>query len=542
MSTVIACPTCRTPLAAPPEMAGQTVACPRCQQMILLAGPSKPVYPTMPAAPAAGPPARPAAAARSAPRAKPFPWPAVVSWAAMLACLIVPAVILWRLRAAHLANPPAAVAKNRAESPPPPPSSVRAAGVVTAPAATPLQPPPLTPRAPIGKSLPTQTALPHAPPAARVQPSPTAPAAPSQATAPAPPHPAETLATLGEAWQLPALISTANEAMGKLAGPPTEPLMLALRSPAADLPPEAAIYAQAAGEPGVWSVLYVEDVSAPANPTPLATIRLEGEQLGFAWTSATENAELRRQVANCQLLVRCGPSVRLIQLRVPLAQAACKLDLSQDVQKLEFQLPDLPKTELVRLELTGLDDFPGGAQAKSDSLAIGQETLIEFSEPAGAQIEIRFRQLTGGQLTVQLEPVFKENGSRTFDMTLPRLDAMEEGTTKALRADERDLPIQQNRLKAQQAALRKLQGAKPSNPLLLPAWRGSIQSQEGDIKRTANRIVSLQKQIVAGQARLAAVPPIRSFLLSLHQRAAIRMRVVAECDDGQIVLVRAEGK
>jgi hypothetical protein len=461
----------------------------------------------------------------------------------MLACLIVPAVILWRLRAAHLANPPVAAARKPAVSAPPAPPMRTQTRILSAPAKGVSRPATSNPTMSVNSSLPApRPESPFPSPTLPVRPLPAPQPAPQPAASvpPAPVQPADILATLGDAWQLPALISTADEAMGALAREPQEPLKLALRSPAADIPPAAAIYADSGHEPGVWSVKYVPDLQSATSQVRLATIRLDGKQLSLTWTSAAEHVELRRQVANCQLEVQHGQSVRQIQLRPPLDQAACKLDLKQDVQKLEFQLLDLPKAEVVRLKIAGLDGFPAGARAASDSLAIGQETTIQFSEPAGAEIEIRFRQLAGGQLAVQLEPQFKENGSRSFDMTLPRLEAMEAGTTKALRSDERDLPIQQSKLKAQQSYLKKLQDAQPKNPLLLPAWRGSINSQEGDIKRTANRIVSLQKQIVAGRARLAAVPAIRSFLTALDQQAAIRMRVVAECGDGEIVLVRAE--
>jgi hypothetical protein len=240
-----------------------------------------------------------------------------------LACAIVPTAILWQLRTAYLARTADREARRQVASAP-------AGQPKTRPVAPPLsgnvRPGPSPPSVPIVLYEPPPQVRPAivagpsaaepAPPPDRAAllPSASSPSASSPASSPPaeppPAKPEDILATLGEAWQLPALISTASEALGSLAGPPQEPLKLSLRSQAANIPAEAAIYADSAGEPGAWSILYVANVQSASGQVPLATIRLDGSQFHFTWSSASENADLRRQVANCQLQVRHGESTR----------------------------------------------------------------------------------------------------------------------------------------------------------------------------------------------------------------------------------------
>ena len=251
------------------------------------------------------------------------------------------------------------------------------------------------------------------------------------------------------------------------------------------------------------------------------------------------NVPLRRELANCQLDLRHGDEQRIVQLRAPTALPALKIDLKQDSQKLEFQVAELPKQELIRVAIDGLDGFAEGAAVDKQSLAVGDAAKVTFSGQPGAEIELRFRSLTSGSLVLQVEPRFREPNGRTYEMTLPRLAAMEEGATKALAAAQRDLPIKQREVIAAVSAWKSLAGSPPKNPLLGPAWQGEVNSLESKAKRAASRVETIQKQIPMHQARLAAVPATRSFLTSIDERASIRLRLVAECPDQDIVLVTA---
>ena len=258
----------------------------------------------------------------------------------------------------------------------------------------------------IGSSAPLPIAANNANP---IPPAATAPSAPPgsspDARAPslsAPPPPAVTgpLSGLGDAWRLPALISTAEAPLASFSEDPTESVNLSLSSTAAAIGDNAAYFVERM-ESGLWSVFYVADLKAPEAKTSLATLRLVGRQFSFAWKSQ-ELPELRRQVANCRLTVHHGSQSRPVQLRAVQEEAAIKLDLERATLVRELTIADLPKLELLRLEITSLDGFEGNPSAIVKSLPLAKETKIEFADLPGAEIEVRFQKLPTGNLAVRL--------------------------------------------------------------------------------------------------------------------------------------------
>jgi hypothetical protein len=345
------------------------------------------------------------------------------------------------------------------------------------------------------------------------------------------------LSGLGDAWRLPALISTADEPLASLSADPTEPLNVSLSSTAAAIGEQAAIFVERI-ESGLWTVFYVADLQMPEAKTPLGTLRLTGRQFSFAWKSL-ELPELRRQVANCRLIVHHGEERKPVQLRAAQQEAAIKLNLEKANQIREITIADLPKLELLRLEINTLDGFEGSPNVIVKSLPLGKETKIEFAEPPGAEIQVRFQKLPTGNLAVRLEPIFREGESKEFDLTLPRLKAMEDGVTRALRTAERELPAEKRELAGKELALRKLKGSQPSNPLAIPGWKQAVNDMVGDVDRSSRKVARLTNDIPVFKARLEAVPKIRDFLTKMNQSATIRLRIVAECGEHDLVLVEA---
>jgi hypothetical protein len=365
---------------------------------------------------------------------------------------------------------------------------------------------------------------------------PSAPVETSPAVEPPPTKPGA-LAGLDDAWRLPALISTTVEPLSSLTAEPTEPLNVSLSSTAAALGEQAALFVER-GESGLWTVYYVADLQKPEVKTALGTLRFAGRQFSFAWKSL-ELPELRRQVANCRLIVHHSSEQKAVQLRAVQQEGALKLDLEKAVQVRELTIADLPKLDLLRLEITELDGFEGSPNVVVKSLPLGKQTMIEFTEPPGAEIEVRFQKLPTGNLAVRLEPLFREGESKEFDLTLPRLKTMEEGVTRALRTAERELPAEKRELAAKETALRRLRNSQPSNPLEIPAWKQAMNGMASDVDRTTRKVARLTSDIPVHKARLAAVPKIREFLTKMHQSATIRLRIVAECGEHDLVLIDA---
>ena len=375
--------------------------------------------------------------------------------------------------------------------------------------------------------------MPYTPPAPT---NPPVAAAPIEPAPPPQPVRRNILPAIGEAWRLPTLAATLPEPMGSLSAAPTDPLELTIRSTTAAIASEAAIFTEPASDLASWSVVYVADLQNPAK-VPLATIRLADTQFSFGWNVPLADTELRRQVANCRLELRHGNDVQMVQLRPIAEEQACKLDLSKDAQLIEFPVADLPKLDLLRLELVRLDNFPGQPKLASPAIALGKETKIDFSDPDGAEISVRFAKLATGNLTIRLEPTFRESASSKFDMTLPRLAAMEQGATKALQEAQAELPQKMSLVRSLQS---QLQDVRSQTARTLPE-QAALQQAEGSLRSklssAASRVSSLQKQIPQHEARLAAVPAVRSFLTALHGNATVRFRIVAEAGDNDLVLV-----
>lgn len=365
-------------------------------------------------------------------------------------------------------------------------------------------------------------------------------AATGSSSTPVEPPPSATagnpLATIGDVWKLPSLVSMAEETLGSLASVPTEPITIAIRSMAANLPPQAAFFAEPAADNQSWQFQYLASIESSAERTPLGTLRLDGTIFKFAWLPEADPA-LRRQLANCLLHVKCGEHARYVQVRPPYPLGPCVLDLVTDKQTVEFELFDLPKTELVQLEVAELTGFPEGTTISGDTIEIGKESKIKFTKPAGAEIGLRLFKPKEGNLSLRLEPVFKENAATEFDLTLTRLDALAKNVSERLAEAKRDLPAAERGHKSLVSQLNSLASRKPANIQQAAAYEQQATSLRSQIKRAASRIKHLQDEIPECEVRLAAVPEMRNFLQSLHDQAAIRYRLVADCGDTDLVLV-----
>ena len=136
---------------------------------------------------------------------------------------------------------------------------------------------------------------------------------------------------------------------------------------------------------------------------------------------------------------------------------------------------------------------------------------------------------------------FKENAVVKHDLTTEHLKTLETAWTKSLANAKDELPSQERALSAAQSNLRSLQGSRPGNLAAVNAWQQAVTKADGLVKKLNNRVNTLRKQIPEFETRLANVPKIRSFLNSLHQKAAIRFVVASESGDQDLVLIDGQG-
>jgi hypothetical protein len=624
MATVISCPSCSAPLAVTPEMVGQLIACPTCDQQIQLAGkPSGPPQPrpnktTSSPAPTskpqstAGKPAAQtiAAAAPSEANANSIS-PALIAGLSVVAGLVIAGGILsWRYVATHPASvqaelPPSARIRpapaNLPPPPPPPPPPTAEPAINESPVAAPEPAPPAIQQPPA--SAPPPRAAPAGgfggpqPPATNVAPQmpgggfpapgtasaggppggippfgqfgpPPFPIPPppfgmpppgqvvtsggpspkSRTPAPQPPpansppkrNPNDPLDIVPTACRLPALISTSPEKLLSLTCEPREKFEVSVRNAAANILPEAAFFAQADASQQSWSVGYAADVNSGAGKTPVATIRREGLDLTLAWSQPTADLELRKQLGNCQLELRHGSDSRLVQLRLPLAAGPAVLDLTKDVQTIEFPVADLPRQERFHLDIQELVQFASGGKVRGNttSLSLGKQAVIEFADQPGAEIRLRFfRPTATANPTLRIEPAFKENAAREFELTLPRLDALKKAAEENIVRDRSQLSDAKDALSNLKSKLDSARSNQPSNIQQLGAWQQTVAALARGVDKAGDRLQLLQRRIAENQARLIAEPKMREFLNSLHLKAEIRYVLSAECGEQDVILV-----
>src|SRR5262245_14640321 len=116
MSSVIPCPSCRSPLAVTPQLAGQMIACPACGQRIQLAAAPLPAATQAPAMTLAAAPAKPKPESRRSGISPVI----LISWFVLGGLIMVAGILVWLLRAQRLADEAEPVAKVTQPTAPPP--------------------------------------------------------------------------------------------------------------------------------------------------------------------------------------------------------------------------------------------------------------------------------------------------------------------------------------------------------------------------------------------------------------------------------------
>jgi prefoldin subunit 5 len=252
---------------------------------------------------------------------------------------------------------------------------------------------------------------------------------------------------------------------------------------------------------------------------------------------------VRRQLANCLLEVKMGPESRVVQLRDPIRDPALLLNLEVDKQTREFELSDPPPQQKLQLRVTQLQNFAKQAKlcGQTDTATFTKPAVIEFEQLRGAEIEVRlFRNSTTGKLEVRSEPVFRERGEREFELTRKRLDALERSVQATLGKLQAESSSLQSGVASLRRNLQTLNANPPSNFYEAKKRTEQVREINASIAKSLGRIDDLQRQMPRLQARLAAVPQVREFIDSLHERAAIHFVVAAPCGNHQLILIDAQ--
>jgi hypothetical protein len=279
------------------------------------------------------------------------------------------------------------------------------------------------------------------------------------------------------------------------------------------------------------------DESTAIGKLALATIRREGSSLFFDWSNEAADLDVRKQLANCLLELRHGEEAKTVQLRKVVRANALVLDLDKDKQTAEIEVWDLPPIGKVVMKIQELVNFASGGKVRGTirPLTIGKTAIIEFTEMPGAQIDLRFVGPSPKNIVIRTDAIFRERGDRDFELTFPRLEKFEESFETLLASANRESTNLQNSLNAARANVQSLQSAPAS-----PSRNVQLAAASVTAERLSQQLIRVQKQAGEYQARLRAVPGVRTFMQALHHRATIRFSICATSGDKEIVLAESE--
>ena len=421
----------------------------------------------------------------------------------------------------------------------PPPSSP----VVSA--SPPFTPPPFVPPPFAGIDPAASSAgRPGSPasPAASDSPSSSAPPPEKRPDAAPQPVPQQPLDGLSEIVKLPALVDTAPAPITRLHLPDAKTLEISFNSVAANVPADAAFFVESKeGTSQAWHVCYTPNLSGSTNDKRVLAEMSHAEgELKFAWRAPIDDAEIRKELLNCLMRLTCENVSKTSLLRAASNVPRVTLDLTKDVGTHLLPGADLPKEESVRLEIAALRAFPGDAALKDDKrvLKLKEKAVIQFQQWKGAEIQLEFRRQGEGDLQVLLRPEFRENAADKFSMTLPRLAELKEAMEKSIPENEAKLVVLGKEIKALNQQLKDL-GPRPGGGAAFAAWQGKLNSLQSAISNRNSQLSRISRRLPELKARLAAAPAMERFLRDMHQKAALELRVYAECGDAKLVLVNA---
>jgi len=166
---------------------------------------------------------------------------------------------------------------------------------------------------------------------------------------------------------------------------------------------------------------------------------------------------------------------------------------------------------------------------------------IEFPEMKGPEIEMRFVRLASGKIAMQLKPTFVEAANRNYPLTIPSLQKITDAQQKNAVRAQTILNNASTQMTVAQGSLQRLQASNPSTIEEQNQARQQIAAARATISRLSSIIAEANDDLVRAQARLSAVPDIRSFLDSMHRTAQIKYTIFARAGAHEILLVDGAG-
>lgn len=297
------------------------------------------------------------------------------------------------------------------------------------------------------------------------------PAKPAPAAKPA--TLADPLAGLPKAVELPPLDAGKPKLLGKMAVADNAIIIISLLGADRVLPAGRTVELKEGENGRSWNF-----VSAPrtgAEPISIAELRLEKQELKFAWTESASDFSGAAGLKNGALQISAGPSKRLLPLRTQLAGDALVFALEEPAS-VAVDLDDPPRLDGVKIEF----DLPtiehggkrvnwrivGGATLKANDSVVAQSIRLPNLVMRVESSLVRGFKLTATPLFWTVDP------KKTMPLSAKRLS----GALGELRAYQTQLE-----------AAQKQQGKSKSTP----QW-AALSTELSGVKKNARGTLSLK--------------------------------------------------
>lgn len=341
--------------------------------------------------------------------------------------------------------------------------------------------------------------------------------------------------------RLPSLDSSDPVKWFSLAREPSEPMVFVLHSEIATLPANSKLQIQSQPEGNVWAIELVNDASNAGGKLLVGQIRRNGSELTFAWSAPPADIEVRQQLSNCLLEMTVGTEFRTVQLREPVVAGAFVIELDREKPKaVEFDLVNTPPTSKLFIKVKQLTDFPAGAKLRgtTDTFAFTRPAVVEFTEMKGPELELGYLRLEKtGSIKVQLNPKYVEAANRKFGLTIPSLQELYDAQQKVAQESKNTLNSAQSNLQTAQSRLQQLLTNRPSSFQAQGEWMRNVNNARQVVERLSKTIQNANENLAEANGRLEAVPKVRTFVESLHEKAKVQFVIFAKAGAHELLLV-----
>lgn len=336
---------------------------------------------------------------------------------------------------------------------------------------------------------------------------------------------------------LPALDATAPIPLFELSGEePFAPSRLQLLFSAADLPANAEFALVPNEEKRSSLVTYKAGPESPASE--VATIDGSTRKVSFRWEPGNTPDAIREQLSNTIVLYSTNRGVTEVPLRKSQAMDAMAIDAQAERLERTWTIASPPKGSELYLELGDVAAWPHNAEIRgTQPVKLGTRAVIHFRDFAGAQVTIGST-YKKGDFEIAITPEFVERDGDRFSLALPKLDEFVKSWQDVIVRNKEKLAQIETQATATQALIERIEASTATNQAEAAAMVAQKRAAAQKIQGLRSRAASTIKASAQMNARIEAMPKIRSSVEAIHKQRLPSVVVFAKVGNHRIELLR----